>query len=264
MSIDFNLDGFSFTPDSDYRSNEQFPRMWWYNGSKQAGTNGFFYTSAREFPNGLTEPWEQVEKYDDEVGYMATTLSIAIVRKRVQAYTETRIGNDVTKTWHKHYKPNHNMKLYTELLCLVKGMDDPVVWIVKGMTGRAVTKKGEGIVDQHHDAVFKQAAATWRAQGEIPSWAFWTTITAPTNAKGKPDYVDTGYGSHVTPPRLSLANPVNRDVLKQLYVGRELLEIGKTLYVETADWQKQLRANDEDTQTQSAPPAQSDNGVDPF
>ena len=256
----FNLDGFSFTPDTDYRSGEMFPRIWWYNGSKQAGTNGFFYTSVREFPNGLTDPWQEVEKYDDETGYMATALRVAIVRKRVQAYSESRIGNDVTKTWHPHYKPNHGMKLYTELLCLVNGMDTPVVWICKGMTGKEVTAKNGGIISLHHDAVIELAKPTWKA-GIVPSWAFWIPIKAPLNAKGKPEYVDTGYGSFVTPPKLDLPSTVTRDTLKDLYVGRELLDFGLNLYHDSAAWSKQLRGSD--TPAESAP-ATPINTPEPF
>ena len=134
---DFNLDGFSFTPDTTERSAEMYPRIWWYNGAKQAGTAGHFYTTEREIaqcPYG----WMQVQRYDDEVGYTADTLRIAVIRKRSQAYSEDRSSGMTVKTWHEHYKFNAGYRIYTELLCLVEGIHVPVVWVVKGMTGKAV------------------------------------------------------------------------------------------------------------------------------
>lgn len=257
MSIDFNLDGFEFTPDTPERQSEAYPRIWWYNGSKQAGTNGHFYTTEREFPEGI-HGFEQVERYDDEVGYKAEALKIAIIRRRAQAYTEVRDGDRTTKTWHDHYKPGR--KIYTELLCLVEGVDEPVVWVVKGMIGQAVTKRKTGIVDVFAESVLKLAAETWKGDGEVPPWAFWMPIMAPKTDKGKPVYTDTGYGSHVTLPVLALP-AMSREALKAIYVGRELLDIGKAHYIASAEWSKTMRTNDE-----TPPPAQttSDDSVEPF
>ena len=68
MSNDFNLDGFSFTPDA--QEAQGYPRIYWRNGAKQAGQGGFFYASSRDFAD-LGAPWESVELYDDEPGSFA-------------------------------------------------------------------------------------------------------------------------------------------------------------------------------------------------
>lgn len=258
MSNDFNVDGFSFTPDTTQRDGEMYPRIWWYNGSKQGGTNGHFYTNEREFPEGLPT-WTQVERYDDEVGYTADALRIAVIRRRSQAYSEDRSTGNTVKTWHPHYKPG--LRIYTELLCLVDGIAEPVVWIVKGMLGKHVTSR-MGILAAHSDATVKQAIPTWKGGGTVPPWAFWVPIVAPRTDKGKPVYTDTGYGSHVTLPALDMPLNVTREVLVSLYVGRELLDYGLEVYQASAEWAKTLRTNDDAPVTPA--PAPAEDGADPF
>lgn len=257
-SSDFNVDGFSFTPDTPQRDEEMYPRIWWYNGSKQGGTNGHFYTTEREFPEGLPT-WQQVDRYEDEVGYKADALRIAVIRRRSQAYSEDRSTGNTVKTWHTHYKPG--LRIYTEILCLVDGIAEPVVWVVKGMLGKHVTAKNSGLLAIHAEYTVRQAIPTWKGEGTVPQWAFWCPIAAPTTDKGKPVYTDTGYGSHVTLPKLDMDVNVTRDVLKSLFVGRELLEYGLTVYQSTAEWQKTMRGNDT---APTPPPVPSDEGVDPF
>lgn len=254
---EFNVEGFNFVPDATERQGEAYPRIWWYNGSKQAGTNGHFYTTQREFEQCPTG-FETVERYDDEVGYKADALRIAIIRRRAQAYTEVRDGGNATKTWHDHYKPG--MRIYTELLCLIEGIDEPVVWVVKGMTGQAVTKKRSGLIAQHDELVLKLAAQTWKGGGVVPPWAFWMPIMAPKTDKGKPAYTDTGYGSFVTLPVLALPQ-MSRDALKVLFVGRPLLDEGLRIYHDSAEWFTTMRGNDAPTTT---PAPAVDDSVEPF
>jgi len=258
MSNEFNLDGFSFTPDTTERSAEMYPRIWWYNGAKQAGTAGHFYTTEREIaqcPYG----WMQVQRYDDEVGYTADTLRIAVIRKRSQAYSEDRTSGMTVKTWHEHYKFNSGYRIYTELLCLVEGIHMPVVWVVKGMTGKAVTGRKTGLLDGFNEAVLKPAVALWK-HGAMPSWAFWMPVAGAKTDKGKPIYTDTGFGSHVTLPTLALPATVDREALKGLYIGRTLLDYGLEVYKASAEWQKTLRTNE----APSAPaPQPTDDSVEP-
>lgn len=257
---EFNVEGFSFTPDTTERAAEMYPRIWWYNGAKQAGTNGHFYTNEREFAECPTG-WTQVERYDDEVGYTADALRIAVIRKRVQAYSEDRSSGMAIKTWHPHYKPGY--RLYTELLCLVEGIEEPVVWVVKGMLGKHVTSKF-GLLQHHHDNIIKQAMTTWKGDGVVPPWAFWVPIKADTTDKGKPVYTDTGYGSHVTLPKLDIPLHVPREVLVGLYVGRAVLDNGLKIYQESAEWAKTQRTNDEPKVAPAPTQNQADDSVEPF
>lgn len=250
MSYD-DIQGFSWQADSEERGS-QYPRIWWHNGVKQAQTNGSFYTSEREFSAPLGEPWQGVEKFDDEQGYQTSTLRFAVIRKRVQAYSEEVIDGNRVKTWHDHWKQGR--KLYTELLGFIEGYEGLVIWPVKGLIGKAITAKGSGIIARHKEAVIDIAAKTWKGQGGVPPWAFWIPITAPVNAKGKPEYTDTGYGSFVTLPQLALPATVDRAVLGSLFVGKELLEVGLDAYHDHSAWQKELHTNEGDTPTQAEPP----------
>ena len=239
---DFNLEGFSFTPDSQEQAG--YPRIYWRHGAKQSGQGGFFYASSRDFAE-LGAPWESVEIYDDEPGFKASTLKIAVIRKRSQAFTEylPEGSKDKVKIWHEHWKLGR--QLYTELLCMMEGYDGLVTLVAKGLTGKALTAKNVGILPRHAELVMKEAQKTWKGAGQVPPWAFWVPIGTKLTAKGKPEFVDTGYGSTITPPDLAISGEVTREVLKSLFVGRELLDIGLEAYHDHAEWQKTLRTNEE-------------------
>jgi hypothetical protein len=56
---------------------------------------------------------------------------------------------------------------------------------------------------------------------------------------------------------------MNRDALKALFVGRELLEYGLTIYHDSAEWAKTLRSNDK-VATPATPAPVSDEALNPF
>ena len=261
MSNDFNLDGFSFTPDAQEQAG--YPRIYWRNGAKQAGQGGFFYASSRDFAE-LGAPWESVELYDDEPGFKTSALKIAVIRKRSQAFTEyiPEGQKDKVKVWHEHWKLGR--QLYTELLCLMEGYDGLVTLVAKGLTGKALTAKNIGILPRHAELILKEAQKTWKGQGQVPPWAFWVPIGTKLNAKGKPEFIDTGYGSVITPPDLALTGEVSRETLKGLFVGRELLDIGLEAYHDHAEWQKQLRGNEEPSAAEAPPSVHTKNTPESF
>ena len=255
MSNDFNLDGFSFTPDA--QEVQGYPRIYWRNGAKQAQAGGFFYASSRDFAE-LGAPWEAVELYNDEPGFKASALKIAVIRKRSQAFTEylPEGSKDKVKVWYDHWKLGR--QLYTELLCLMEGYDGLVTLVAKGLTGRALTAKNVGILPRHAELILKEAQKTWKGDGVVPPWAFWVPIGTKLGPKGKPEFIDTGYGSTITPPDLAISGEVSRDTLKSLFVGRELLDIGLEAYHDHAEWQKQLRGNEEPAaEAPTTPPAKN-------
>jgi len=254
----FNLDGFSFTPDA--QEAQGYPRIYWRNGAKQAQSGGFFYASSRDFTE-LGAPWESVELYDDEPGFRTSTLKIAVIRKRSQAYSDELIEGNRVRTWHEHWKIGR--QLYTELLCMMEGYDGLVTLVAKGLTGKALTAKNVGILPRHAELILKEAQKTWKGAGQVPPWAFWVPIGTKLNAKGKPEFIDTGYGSTITPPDLAISGEVSRDTLKNLFVGRELLDIGLEAYHDHAEWQKQLRGNEEPSAAE-APPSAPRNAPESF
>lgn len=254
MTFD-NISNFNYQPDTSDNANE-FPRMYWRNGVKAAMTCGEFYIKAAEVNNQeLGTPWISAERHIDEPAYVTPGLKIMVIRKRSQAYIETTTDGLRLKTWQEHYKANAGMKIYTELLCYIEGYSEPVTWVIKGLTGKAVTGKNVGIVDKFHEAVIKEAQKSWK-NGTVPPWAFWTPITSAKDSKGRPVFTDTGYGSHVTPPTLGII-PAGREGLKSLWVGEDLLRIGLALYNDTAEWQKAKRSSEGAPQekTTQAPPA---------
>jgi hypothetical protein len=100
MSNDFNVEGFSFTPDTTQARTAKHTRA--SGGTTARSRLARRDTSTRtkrEFPEALNG-WDEVSRYDDEVGYMAPALRIAVIRRRSQAYSEVREGNSVAKTWH--------------------------------------------------------------------------------------------------------------------------------------------------------------------
>lgn len=247
MSEEFNLSGFSFTSDS--ANQHEYPRIWFYNGVKAAGTNGYFYSTVNEFEHDLPG-WNSCTTFSED-GISTSEVMLAVIRKRSQAYTETVVNGVRTRNWLKHYEKG--AKLYTELLCLMNGYDKPITLNVKGMIGAAINRKG-GITSMHELYVLQEAKKLWKqngAYGNPPTWSFYIPITVQVTKQGKPVYTDTNYGSFVTLPYMPVTAPADREQLLKLFVGRDKLDYGLEIYNDTAAWQKKLRANEQQEEVQS-------------
>jgi len=244
------------------------PRISWLSTTKTRGVVGKFYARASQISN-LQTPWENSFIFDDEEGFTASSLRIVVIRTRTQAYTEETTNGIRTKTWHTSWKPNVNMRLYTEILCFMEGFDDVVVWPVKGLVGRGVTAtKGESIFSAMKE-IASEAKKT--AKRDIPAFMFWTPIVQPLDRKGKVIVTDTGYGSGVVIPQIGFdVAKIDRDLCASLYVGKDMMSKAQTAFEEYRDWSKEMRSNEDipaeqaSTETTRNIPTEYDEDSRPF
>jgi hypothetical protein len=242
MSFDKDLSALNFTPDhGDNDATDGFPRIIWLSTTKSSGVVGKFYAK-QDAVGAMGEPWQAVERFEDEAGYETSRLRIVPIRKRSQAYTEVTVNGVRSKTWETHYKANAGMRIYTELLCFVEGYDELVVWPIKGLVGKAVTAK-TGSVFADAKLVLTEAKKT--ASASIPEFAFWVPIAAPIGPKGKIVTTSTGYGSDVVLPQYDIAvDTITRQTCIDLYVGKAMLARADEAYKATTTWAKDLRINE--------------------
>ena len=223
------------------------PRIWWMNGAKQAKTPGVFYAKALEHPGEFPDGWTEAERFQGETGYETAQLVCALVGWRMQAFNEVDGARGKERVWLPEYKPG--AKLYTEWLVMVDGLDYPCVICSKGLTGKAL-----GVARKEFATRVLGPAAKLAGRPMVP-WSFWMQLETSRDKHGKVEYVDTGYGSLITPPvltlpsifyqALDLKNDKSREELGTnldlLYVGDNLLQRGVELREEYADWLKEKR-----------------------
>lgn len=249
----------------DYNDDEYgtrgYPKIWWFNGVRQAGTAGHFYTSEKEFPNGLGKPWQPVSRFNDADGFVAETLNIIPIRKRYQPFKKDPMDSK-RKIWYPaNAEWEVGMTIYTEILCFMEGYDGLVVLAVKGMTGKALTNRVDGVFKRHADGVLTVAKKTAKKGAKIPPYMFWVPITCKRTKNGKVDYQDTGHSSTITPPDLGMnVDDLTREDIKPWYVGGEMLEKAKEAYESHAEWRREQRASAIEVQQTSQAPTQTQQG----
>ena len=233
--------------DFEYEENEStvrgYPRIWWFNGNKTAGTAGHFYTSEKEFPEGLQAPWVAVQRFEDADGFTTESLSVVPIRKRYQPFIQDPKDRK-HKMWLSKNAPwEKGMSVYTEILCFMEGYDGLVILAVKGMTGKALTNRTDGIFKRHADSIIAVAKKTAKKGAKIPPFMFWVPITGKRTAKGKVEYTDTGYSSVVTLPELAIqTDNVTREDAKKWFIGAEMLEKAREAYESHNEWRLEERA----------------------
>ena len=226
---------------------DRLPTIGWRNGNKVAGTPGFFYIKADAIaapPVG--DQWRAATIYGDESGFVAETLNVVPLGLRRQAFTEEKVPGQkyATRTWYPRWEKG--MRLYTEMLVRVEGLDGVWIWGMKGMTGKAMTGGG-GVLDQHKALVKSVSVAIGAA---LNPWALWMPITTARTDKKKIIYADTGFNSVVTPPAF-VFDPDDDVTLiaAERFIGPEAYAAATALHQEYAalGWSKQQRSNgDED------------------
>lgn len=208
------------TTDTIYDPEQEQPaRMYWYNGAKSARTGGVFHIKFDELGHTPQEPWKDSERFDNEAGFETDSLRIAVIGQRQQAFRSIKDGNQERREWLARWE--QGAQLYTEVLCMVQGIEQPVVWVMKGLTGKAVTGKG-GILNHYKNGLLRDA--TRLANKPLNPWAFWLPISTIKDAQGKIKYEDTGFGSTVTPPALFLPQGDVESMINELWIGADLYE----------------------------------------
>ena len=212
----------------------ELPRLYWRNGAMALNTPGVFYIKAEELNEAPdVADWQSIEKYRDEQGYSAEHAFIACVGYRQQPFMVDRTDpkNKVT-TWLPRYEKG--AQFYTEMLCAVRGLDEMVVLIVKGLGGRAMVGKG-GVLYQHQ----KTAQDIGRAVGaRFNPWAFWMEVGGALDKKGRPDYTATGHSSFVTLPTLYESH---RELGIEAMAASQF--VGEGLYADLTSAQQTYKAN---------------------
>lgn len=239
--FDAVMDG-QFEYEEDEATQRGYPKIWWFNGVKAAGTAGHFYTSEKEFPAGLGSPWTPVKRFDDGDGFVTETLSVIPIRKRYQPFMQDK-RDKKRKIWFASDAPwQAGMTVYTEILCFMEGYEGLVVLAVKGMTGKALTNRNDGVFKRHADSIIAVARQTAKKGVKIPPFMFWVPITCKKTAKGKVDYVDTGHSSFVTPPDLAIStDDVTREDAKKWFIGGDMLDKARVAYETHGEWRKEQR-----------------------
>lgn len=210
------------------------PRIWWRNGSKQGRTPGFFYTKASDHPDALPEPWKASNRYDDEDGYEAPALTLALIGYRTEPFVSIEENGQKRMRFLAEYTPGAS--IYTEWLIAVDDLPYPCVLCAKGLTGKALADA----LRQHKASVHKLGEK--QAKRALPLWSFWMQLEGEKNAKGGVVFTPTGHGSDVTRPVLTLPTYPEADLLEHLFVGADVLAAGIEIRNEYADWLKERRA----------------------
>ena len=212
------------------------PRIYWFNGIKQARTPGIFHVKYTELGSEPGKPWVRSNRFDDEVGFEAKRLEIAVVAVKTQAFISERDGaREVRKTWLPKWQKG--AQLYTEVLCFVEGIDGVVTWNCKGLTGKAFSTA----LRTYQTTLLRQAEAV--ASQKLPLWSFWLPFSSTTDDNGKIVYQDTGYGSFITPPALVLPDKPLNELVEHLFVGADVYAEGDRVRKEYAAWLRETHAN---------------------
>lgn len=218
------------------------PTMWWYNGVKAARTPGIFYLKNESLRTPPDAPWRPSARFDHEEGWEALRLHLLIICYRQQPYRIVTHGSPTSPRRERLYLPEWEpgAQFHTELLCLVEGIPEPVVWSCHGMTSRAVTGK-HGIIATFRATILKEAEKI--AQKRLPLWTFWMPLATQRDAHQRVVYADTGHGSMVTPPALDLPQQPFPDLCDTLFAGKDRITYGYALYEQYADWRTERRSS---------------------
>lgn len=208
-------------------------RIVWLHGVKQAKTPGVFYAKDLAFSTPPDEPWAPDDRFDDEAGFSAPLLHLAVIGERSQWFIPADKDLGTQTEWLPTYAANISAKKITEWLVLVEGINEPMVLSASG---------------KHKAGPFTEAFQTYRtglltqasrvAKKQMPKWSFWLPFRNKLDAQGKTLYLDAAdgagktYGSVVTPPVLALP----KDALDALFVGAGILALGEEIKAQYETW----------------------------
>lgn len=228
-------------------------RIIWLHGvsAGKVSSPGVWYAKASELPETPPPPWVMDDRFEDEIGYSAEQLRIAVVGWRSQWHIPGDKKTGRRTVWITDYDREvkgredelkaQSLKVskLTEILILVEGINDPMVLSVSGMY------KAQPIIEAIKDYDYNLRKAGSRLVGRtVPRWAYWLPIGNPTR-DGKTVYLKatdragTEYGSIVTPPKVTYPD----GAVRSLAVPLAVLARGEQLRQEYGGWFKAKRHN---------------------
>lgn len=220
----------------------QLARIRWNHGRRvgRVGTAGVFYAKEQAFTSA-PDGWRVSELYSDG-GWESDTLQMVPLLKRSQPFTTDASG---TAVWHAHWQANANMRIYTEVLAMIAGYDDPVIFTAKGWTGQRVAGAKRSVMSDHIDYVWKPAQSLGAT---LPPWAFWCTVAGAVDVKNQPLFIEVGGAQKVVLQDLTLHGitaPCTEKQIDALYIGDDLYDRVNAIreqYI-AEKWQDQKRGN---------------------
>lgn len=223
-------------------ASDGYTRIYWMNGEPRDGTPGRFWANPDQLVEAgisFEKPWKVVNhtfsdgnKKDIAV---ATALHIAPICWRQQTYTRDATGQItgwVTERTRGKMQPGQSV--FFEMLCLVEGLNSPVV-----LSAKAIKTSMAWLADilpayrKMRDEIKKS-----RNGRSVPPWWFWLAIRSELGPDKKPVYDKTPQGKAITPPRWIVPGDITqRDTWAAMYVGNEWADIGEEWYDNGgADW----------------------------
>jgi hypothetical protein len=200
------------------------PRINWWNDA------GKFYSTAVGWREALEEPWRPTNRFEGEDGYEALQLDLAVIHVRKRPFIKNSDGKrEYLSEW------RDGTQYHSEYLVMINGIEEPAVFSVHGMAGRAMAD-----IKKLFEATVLRAARKAAPKGvKIPLWACWMPIGMNKDANGRAIRTRTGHGSNpVVLPALLLPSDDDAACFKQLYVGKDILQWGTELYHEYQPWAK--------------------------
>ena len=207
-------------------------RFNWYNAKGKRPA--MFYLKANDLMSDPAEPWERSAWFRDENAYYfnaeGLSLNLAIIGYRARPFSKAvDADGKFSRTFEVEYIPNSGMQFYTEVICLVEGVDEPLIWAADGMTGAAITEIVRGI----HKGLL---ANTRRLAGRrVPLWTYWSAITAQTDNAGQIVVMKSKAGGEYTPPMLIVPEVESLAELEHYYIGDDNYRLCRELYQQHLD-----------------------------
>jgi hypothetical protein len=227
-------------------SGDGITRMYWMNGEPRDKTPGRFWMDQERVANaGITEAptgWKAINhtfrRGESADLYVAAGLRIAPIVWRQQNYYKD--GSGGVEGWiadRKFGKLASNEGIAAEILCLVQGIDQPMVLRLNS------TKASMAWMATILPAYKKMRDAVRKSRNgaPVPPWWFWlavrSAVKAEEDGKATPVYEKVN-GSVVTPPIwVAPEDTADREAWKALYVGNDLANQGEAIYLETGrEW----------------------------
>jgi hypothetical protein len=252
---------------SDPAFGSMFPIVQWVNGDpgkKKSGGleyHGGFFISAEqgiEVP-GATDYTLITSNGDEVEGHMIRDLELIPIRyRRSWLASADEKGLAQRFPWNafedaKEFDHKESPRGRGQLLALIKGMDEPVVVTLSGMTAAAVFSAGRnrGVIPTFGQTVLNRAKQLARRAGreiDYPLCAFGLSIGPKRDDKGEPIFDKVGSGSNTSQVTMPVwldkpAGMPDEADIRRRFVGRELFGKVQDMHKGADEWYQQWSPN---------------------